>query len=471
MIKPRSNFDNIIKEENKKIGFDLSLLNREPLYVNLIHFDTNMTNKENYKYYTKFKADVVGGFFAMDNIEIFKKYLEAINKKNIPFIIISSGTSGKDIIPICKKYSFIKEVIIFCKETKNHEHLLKEFPNYVKKIFTKISQVYEYIKSFGQKGNIYQQGINDFKKSNTFIFSLEDIKMNKQLQQCPVISAYEYDSCYFLVHRTYAHFFGEIDKDKNNVKFTSQYFDIIKAYINKLDIIDNKEKQNLIAKFESLINKENFVELSIYKYTEESSFCYLFNRAMRNFESGLISLAYYMGPFLYGLNKYVKENPKNFSFNQTMDLYRVIQCSIFDFYLYKLNLNHIICFPSITSTSSVKSQFTPTSQSKNLNNNGINSNDMLNVRMIFHYKHEAGNISPGIIVKDNKTKDGKQMSRFPTENEVILFPFTFARITKIKEISNNKEFEIYFDIINRKKYIEITLKNDVKNRIKFCELD
>ena len=295
--------------------------------------------------------------------------------------------------------------------------------------------------------------------------------MNKQLQQCPVISAYEYDSCYFLVHRTYAHFFGEIDKDKNNVKFTSQYFDIIKAYINKLDIIDNKEKQNLIAKFESLINKENFVELSIYKYTEESSFCYLFNRAMRNFESGLISLAYYMGPFLYGLNKYVKENPKNFSFNQTMDLYRVIQCSIFDFYLYKLNLNHIICFPSITSTSSVKSQFTPTSQSKNLNNNGINSNDMLNVRMIFHYKHEAGNISPGIIVKDNKTKDGKQMSRFPTENEVILFPFTFARITKIKEISNKKEFEIYFDIINRKKYIEITLKNDVKNRIKFCELD
>ena len=99
--KPRSNFDNLIKEENKKIGFDLSLITREPLCVNLIHFDTNMTNKENYKYYSKFKVDVVGGFFAMDNLDIFKKYLEAIKQKNIPFIVISSGSSGKDIIPIC----------------------------------------------------------------------------------------------------------------------------------------------------------------------------------------------------------------------------------------------------------------------------------------------------------------------------------------------------------------------------------
>ena len=311
--KPRSNFDNLIKEENKKIGFDLSLITREPLCVNLIHFDTNMTNKENYKYYTKFKVDVVGGFFAMDNLDIFKKYLEAIKQKNIPFIVISSGSSGKDIIPICKKYSFIKEVIIFCKEVKNHEHFLKEYPNYVKKIFTKIAQIYEYIKSFGQKGDIYQQGVNDFKKSNTFIFSLEDIKMNKQLEQCPVISAYEYDNCYFLIHRSYANFFGDIYNDKKNVTFTSQNFNVIKGYINNSEIINSSDKQNLISKFESLKDKENFVELSINKYTGESGFCYIFNRTMRNFESGLISLAFYMGPFLYGVNKYVKENPKNFS--------------------------------------------------------------------------------------------------------------------------------------------------------------
>ena len=52
---------------------------------------------------------------------------------------------------------------------------------------------------------------------------------------------------------------------------------------------------------------------------------------MRNFEPGLISLAYYMGPFLFGVNKYVKENPKNLSFKNNMTLYRLIRRSIYDF--------------------------------------------------------------------------------------------------------------------------------------------
>jgi 2-hydroxy-3-keto-5-methylthiopentenyl-1-phosphate phosphatase len=147
-----------------------------------------MTYPENYAYYNKFKVDVVGGFLAMDNIEIFKKYLEAIKKKNIPFIVLSSGSSGQQIIPICKKYSFIKEVIIFCGTYKYNEHYIKEYPGYVKKVFTSISNVYDYIKTFGKEQ--YKQGIQNYINSDSFIFSKEDIKMNKQLEQCPVISAY-----------------------------------------------------------------------------------------------------------------------------------------------------------------------------------------------------------------------------------------------------------------------------------------
>ena len=74
-----------------------------------------MTNSENYNYLNKLKIDVVGGFHAIDDLDILKSYLEKIKEKNIPFIVITSGTSGKDVIPLCKKYSFIKEVIIFCK--------------------------------------------------------------------------------------------------------------------------------------------------------------------------------------------------------------------------------------------------------------------------------------------------------------------------------------------------------------------
>ena len=184
-----------------------------------------MTNPENYRYYNNFKVDVVGGFLAMDNLDIFKKYLEVIKNKNIPFIVISSGSSGKDVIPICKQFSFVKEVIIFCGNYKYNEHYLKEYPNYVKKVFTSIQDVYNYIKLFGKEK--YKQGIQNFIELDKFIFSPEDIKMNKQLEQCPVISAYEYDKCYFLIHRAYAHFFEDINDKSKNVTFTETKFNII----------------------------------------------------------------------------------------------------------------------------------------------------------------------------------------------------------------------------------------------------
>ena len=59
------------------------------------------------------------------------------------------------------------------------------------------------------------------------------------------------------------------------------------------------------------------------------------------------------------MNKYVKEN-SDFAMSYDMTLYRYINISKLDFYLYKINKGHIICFPSITSTSSKDEGFTPT---------------------------------------------------------------------------------------------------------------
>ena len=92
-----------LKEESKsdiakKIGFDMSLIKRDELNINLIHFDLHMTNGENYIYFNNFKGDVVGGFHATDDINIFKTLCQKISKKNIPFIVVSSGSSGKDVI-------------------------------------------------------------------------------------------------------------------------------------------------------------------------------------------------------------------------------------------------------------------------------------------------------------------------------------------------------------------------------------
>ena len=172
------------KEDNISIDkdfFDKKLLKRNELNVNLIYFDLNMKSKENYCCYNNFKVDVVGGFHAIDDLNIFKKYLENLKNKDISFIVICTGTSWKDVIPIYRKFSFIKEVIIFCRHFNYNEHYIKEYPGYVKKVLTNIKNIYEYIKTFG--ADQYKEGIEKYLNEDKYIFSLDEIKMDKQLQR------------------------------------------------------------------------------------------------------------------------------------------------------------------------------------------------------------------------------------------------------------------------------------------------
>ena len=173
--------DNLVEESHsqiaKKIGFDMNLIKRDKLHINLIHFDLNMTNGENYRYFNNFKVDVVGGFHAMDDINIFKKFLQKISEKKIPFVVVSSGSSGKDIIPICKQYSFIVEVVIFCMNYEYNKHYINEYPGYVKKVTTSISELYNYLKTF--------HGIDLCRICNPNIpyqFRIDQIQMDKQIQ-------------------------------------------------------------------------------------------------------------------------------------------------------------------------------------------------------------------------------------------------------------------------------------------------
>ena len=105
----------------------------DKLYVNLIYFDLKLTNREQYKYFSNFQLDVVGGFYAMDRLDIFEEYLKEIEKINIPFIVISTSNSGKDNILICKNYLFIKEIIIFCGNYVYNKYYMQEYTGYVKK--------------------------------------------------------------------------------------------------------------------------------------------------------------------------------------------------------------------------------------------------------------------------------------------------------------------------------------------------
>jgi len=104
---------------------------------------------------------------------------------------------------MCKKYSYIKEVIIFCQNYQYNKHYIDEYPGYVKKVLTKIDQIYEYIRSFKDE---YKSGIEKYMEGYQYISSFYD----RQLLQCPFITSYEYDKFDFLVHKLYVQFFADI---------------------------------------------------------------------------------------------------------------------------------------------------------------------------------------------------------------------------------------------------------------------
>ena len=113
----------------------------------------------------------------------------------------------------------------------------------------------------------------------------------------------------------------------------------------------------------------------------------------------------------------------------------------------------------MTSTSSKDINFSPTSLAGEINKKG---DDSLIVKLIIKYHHENDNISPGIIIEDKLGYDNKYISSNPFEKEVILFPFTFAKIVSINsEIKYGKEIKIVnMELINRKTYLEYTLRSE-----------
>lgn len=57
--------------------------------------------------------------------------------------------------------------------------------------------------------------------------------MENQIQECPVITAEEYDKCYFLIHRAFVYFFGDFKSKYNS--FNAENYKVIEELINNLD--------------------------------------------------------------------------------------------------------------------------------------------------------------------------------------------------------------------------------------------
>ena len=400
-------------------------ISRNPLYINLLHYDDKLTNKENQNYYKYFKLNIIGGYYGINNLVMLHEYIKEIKNSKIflRYILLVSGSNSSQVLEKCYSDQFIEEIIIFCFKINNYTNLLS---------YPKIKLV----------TNSFKDIISFLKKRH---YPEKELDMSNQIPTTPLITFYEYENCYFAIHRMIAKFFNE-----NWSKPQINIYDVIS--VNKFlerSNFDNALKLKISQIMKDLFKSKNFT-LDCLKYYTGNNLCYLFNKTLRDIGKNYDGMSHFIGPFDYALFKYLKDNPDK-GLNKNLTLYRDVKMSILDLYLYFLSLSDVICLASFTSTTILKNlNFESTYNAKIINNS--KSSD-IHVKMIFKYKYFFGNISPGIFIKNE--------SIYSYEEEVILFPFTMVKICKIEKISRNY-YNIYFEIVNKNKIMEFELNKKNK---------
>ena len=390
----------------------------------------------NFGLYNRLKLEVSGGFFGVQNYSAFFNLLCEIENKDSSldnsFILISTGSSFKKIEKLCNRSKKIKSIFIYCRYTNN----------------------YKYLEKFNSKVDLVSNNINEIYiklKFNSVVYENYDKKLKNLIDQGAFISWYEYKKYYYIFHKILSFFFKE---DFSNLEFTEGYMKKIINFINK-NVDKNELKGPEKSKFQSIIiklkyskNLYDFVSKSLELYTKESNYVYIINKTMRKIEKGLARLSFLIGPMYYSIVRFLKYNP-SYLLDRSVILFRNIETTEYNLNLFTMAQNNIICFPSFTSTSLKRGNFSPTANAQNINN--INNANKINITMVLHYNHKFYSPPQGMILKE--------FSKHPEERKVLLFPFTFVKVNKLKPIGNN--YELDYVIINKDKLLEFGLRNEL----------
>ena len=262
---------------------------------------------------------------------------------------MTSGSEAEKVLEEFNKYDFLIEFIIFY--FKIEYNYLKDKYNKIKLITKKFNEIRQFLQS---------------KK-----FSEDDLNMDNHLPVTPLITYYDYKKCLFPIHRILAYFFKY-----DIIGYSRQYFFEAKKYIDN-SIFEKDIKEKILYIMEDLImdrDKERFTsewfpKKCIQYYTGEN-LCYVFNKSLRNFDKFYVEMAYFIGPFYYGLFEYALRHREK-TLNKKTILYRDLIMDRLDLYFYQFCENDIICFPSFTSTTLKENlNFKPTKNSAKINNIG-----------------------------------------------------------------------------------------------------
>lgn len=389
--------------------------------VHLIYYDENINyNSENYGYVKQFKNKIKGAFFPVKTVDSLKKLVEKFKSISIygSFTLVTSGSAAEKVIPICS--SLVNNVIIFCFRVDRYLPLKNKYPK-IKTVLNNYSSIFD---------NLSDSQINQDSQiiGNKFI-TFDDYKNN-----------------YINYHKKIAEFFNE---SYNDLNYQTSYKN---AFIDFINSTNEDDKDNIIIWIKKVTS--GTVKQFIEAYTGETHLCYSLNRWLRNLdEYEYNGIKYFAGPFSYAIYKYAYDKREQ-GIYYSKKFYRKMTIKLSDFYLYKILVGELICYPAFTSTSEkdISKYNFPTSIAIEVNK--LTSNDISVVLIINYNCKNKYDSTPCVNASEYSVNSGEQEYIFP--------PFSFFKINKVEERDGkpNNPHIIYMSTPSKSNLVEFWLKNN-----------
>jgi len=381
------------------------ILGLSKLPLNIIYYDENLKDKgnENSDNCTFFQMNLTGTFYGCHNFQLFQLVCEQIKKRKKIFILLCSGSASEKIFDYCSNMEQIREYYIFCFKKEKYEPLLKKY--------SKLKGVYNLFDVLLDKlFHIEKIPIENLKSSNLIFF--EDYNEIYIKLHYKIIQRYQLYKLFRDNNYNQEKFIQMISEKKPNFLGVAE-----ELFPNKEEIIDFfKEKIDVKESvLELFFNCLEDPKTYINNYTLDCFYYKNLNFFLRqgDFDS-FMKLSTHISKFVYFLYQYKNKNIKDYD---NSDLYRTMILSKEDINLYESSIGRVFCYPSFTSTSSLRGKFIPT-------------------------RENTDNEVVILEIKQNGSKNAisiEEYSEYKGEKEYIFPPFSFFKIAGIKRYEGTKE--------------------------------
>ena len=398
--------------------------------INIIYHDENLKydNKEIYIDCRLFERKTKGTAILTNdwiNLELILKTIKN-KKEEYKFILIINGSSAENIIALLNKNNYISLFIKICIYTKK--------PRFYDKIKKKNPEFYEVILKFKDLVEIIKNSFYNYKEKN------------QKFYNNIIINFDSYKDEYKILHQYLSNDFGKVSKNKTNFFLSN-----IKDIINKNNEFRNKIRNEDLRWFEEILNLLNNKEY------EKAIICYLKNTNLSEYLNKLLmkkdriifeKIGYFASNLMYSFIQYGQQRGRGVNYAQTFFKGKLL--NILTVLEFLKNKEELITFPYFFNFT-INKEYAELTSKRYYYDGKKNDNELYSVMMKFDYLHDDG-YEPSIFQL-------KYLMQYPEEEDYILLPFTFLKITKVKIDSSKFIADIDFSIVGKLNILE----NDIRN--------